>query len=647
MRRRTLIALGAASVIGVVGVVILRPQQGSTPPAEPPIDVTRGNVVVSVTGVGKVVEARSSLYTASGARGGGAGGGAGGSSSSQGSSAGTPAPAGAIYPGASGDLVKYMVTVGRSVRIGQPLASLDDHGVANAAAKQAANDLATAQVELRQKRTSDPARGIPPTRAERAAARLAVASARARLAQLLSSPRPAELSQARADVNKAQAELEALVGGTPESIARDRSVARHSVDLAQQRLDRVLAPQSQAEIGAARADLAKAEAEVDALKNPALPAPAALAAARQAVTAAAARLSAAQASGVAADIAAAQAELDRANADLAALTQPPPLPRPAVLAAAEQAAAAARQKLQQLLAAPNPADVTAARLELERARADLATLEAGPKPAALAAARQAVRAAQRKLAQLTGPPLPAEVKLARSDLGRAQAELSVLAGRGGPGSPGDVELAGLRVKAARIRLSTALTARGLLTVRSGSDGRVTSLLSAPGSPVDPLTPIVAVENLSKLAVRVDMSEFDIASVKPEMRAVVTVDALGGKALAGGVTFAAPTGNDSGGVVTFPVHVAVNRAGGLKPGMTANVRIIVAQRKQVIRVPLDAVTEDSKGDSIVTVVEQGGKHTTRKVELGLANDTDVEIVTGLREGEQIAGPKPEPSQGKAP
>ena len=144
-----------------------------------------------------------------------------------------------------------------------------------------------------------------------------------------------------------------------------------------------------------------------------------------------------------------------------------------------------------------------------------------------------------------------------------------------------------------------------------------------------------------------MSEFDIASVKPEMRAVVTVDALGGEALAGGVTFAAPTGNDSGGVVTFRVHVALNRAAGLKPGMTANVRIIVAQRKQVIRVPLDAVTEDSKGDSVVTIVEQGGKHTTRKVELGLANDTDVEIVTGLREGEQIAGPKQEPSQGKAP
>lgn len=598
MRRRILIGIGAAVAVGVVGVVLLRPHGTSAPAAEPPITVTRGNVVVSVSGVGRAVEARSSPYAATGARGSGtagsgAGGGAGGSVTGQGANAGSPA--GAVYPGTNGDLVRYLVAVGRPVRIGQPLALIDDHGVADAAAKQARNDLATARVELRQKRTSDPVKGIPPTRAELAAARLAVASARARLSQLLGPPRPADVSAARADLSKAQADLEALVGGTPASIARDRDIARANVQLAQQRLDRVLAPASQAEVSAARGDLAKAEADLDALRNSPSTAP----------------------------------------------------PSVAALTAAEQTVDAARQKLAQLLAPPNPADVTAAQIELARARADLAALEAGPRPAALAAARQAVSAAQRKLTQLTGPPLPADVKLARSDLGRARADLSVLEGRGGPGSPSDVELAGLKVQAARIRLATALTAQKLLTVRAASTGRVTSLLSAPGSPVDPLTPVAAVADLSSLAVSVDMTEFDIASVKPGLRAVVSVDALGGKSFAGAVAFAAPTGNDSAGVVTFPVRVAVSRAPGLKPGMTANVRIIVAQRKKVVVVPLDAVTEDKQGNSVVTVVEPGGKRTTRQVELGLANNKDVEIVKGLRTGEQVAGPSQAPSQGGTP
>ena len=594
MRRSTLIGIGAAAAIGVTGVVLLRPNGSSAPPADPPITVSIGNVVVSVAGVGKAVEARSSQFTATTARGGGsaAGSGAGGSASGQGANVTTPV--GAVYPGTSGELVRYLVAAGRPVQVGQPLALIDDHGVASGAARQARNDLRTAQVELRQKRTSDPSKGLPPARAELAAARLAVTSARARLSQVLSPPRPAEVSAARADLAKAQADLEALFGGTPASIARDRELARANVRLAQQKLDRVVAPASAVDVNAARADLAKAEADLDALRN--------------------------------------------------ASTGPPSA---SALAAAEQAVDSARQKLAQLLAPPNPADVTAAQLELDRARADLANLEAGPKPAALAAAREAVSAAQRKLTQLTGPPLPAEVKLARSDVGRAIADLAVLQRRGGPGSPSDLKLAQLKVDAARIRLDTALTAQKLLTVRATANGRVTSLLSAPGSPVDPLTPVAAITDLSRLAVSADMTEFDIASVKPGLRAVVTVDALGGESFAGNVAAAAATGNDSGGVVTFPVRVALNEAPGLKPGMTANVRIIVAQRKKVVRIPLDAVTDDKDGNSVVTVVEPGGKRSTRQVELGLANNKDVEIVKGLRAGEQIAGPAPEPSQAEAP
>ncbi len=632
MRRRTIIGLGVALAAGAIGVAVLRTHGAQAPPPANPIAVTRGDVVVSVTGIGKAVEARSSLYATSSARSGGtSGGGAGGSAGTSGSGAGMPIPAGAVFPGASGDLVKFVVAARQPVRSGQPLALIDDHGVADAAAKQARNDLATTRVELRQKRTSDPVRGLPPTRAELAAARLAVTSARARLAQLLGRPRPADVGAAQAELRKAEADLEALVGGTPASIARERDIARHNVQLAQERLDQVLSPASQAEISAARAEVAKAEADLDALRHPS---PAAVAAAQQAVAAAQAKLSAAQASGIAADIATAQLEHDRANADLAVLTQPAGA---AALTAAELALDAARQKLAKLLEPPHPADVTAARVELERARADVARLEAGPKPAALAAARQTVSAARLKLAQLTGPPLPADVRLARSDLGRAKADLSVLQARGGPGSPSDVQLAALKVQAAGIHLSTAVTARNLLTVRAPFDGRVTALLSAPGSPVDALTPIAAVENLSNLAIVVDMTEFDIASVKPGMRAVVSVDALGGKSFPSTVTFAAPTGNDSGGVVTFPVRVELSKATGLRPGMTASVRIIVAQRRKVIRIPLEAVTEDSQGNSVVGVIDGAGRRSTRKVTLGLANNKSVEIIEGLRAGERIAGP----------
>lgn len=650
MHRGTKLGLAAVAVVAVAGAAVWRASSGgaTSAPLVEPITVARGNVVVSVSGIGKIVEARSSAFGGASRSATSGAGNSAGASSGSGSGGGGPAPAGAIFPGASGSLTKYFVKVGQTVPIGQPLAVIDDRGAAAAAAKQARNDLATARVELQQKRTNDPAKGTPPTRAELNAAQLAVAAAKARLTQLLRPPRPADVSAARADVARAEADLEAALGGTPASIARERNIALRNVQLAQERLDRVLAPAGAAEISAARAELAKAEADLDALRTPAPPPAAALAAARQAVARAQATLSAAQASGVAADISAAQLELARAEAELAALTQPPPPPSPAGLNAAERAVDAAREKLAKLLQPPSPADVTAARIELERARSDLAVLEAGPKPAALAAARRAVTAAWRKLAQVTGPALPADVKLAKADVGRAQADLSVLRGRGGPASAGDLTLAGLRMQSAAVRLSTALATQELLTVRSSSDGRITALLAQPGSPVDPLTPIASVQNLAELAVSVDMSEFDVASVKPGLRAVVTVDALGGDSFPGGVTFAAPTGSDTGGVVTFPVRVALEEAAGLKPGMTASVRIIVAQRNKVIQVPVDAVTQDAKERSIVTVVDASGRESEREVTLGLANNKSVEILKGLEAGERILPPPPEPpAAGEAP
>ena len=126
---------------------------------------------------------------------------------------------------------------------------------------------------------------------------------------------------------------------------------------------------------------------------------------------------------------------------------------------------------------------------------------------------------------------------------------------------------------AQLRLATARTAKPLLTVRAPATGTVTALLTVPGAPVDSLTPIAAVADLDRLAVDVDLSEFDVAQVKRGMRAIVRVDALGGKAFRGKVAFAALTGTNTGGVVTFPVRVDIARSTRLRPGMNVVATVI--------------------------------------------------------------------------
>lgn len=534
------------------------------------LEVTRGDLTVTVGGVGQIVQTGEPTQPSSTAASG---------------TASTPDMSGfSVFPRASGEMTAFLVSPGQHVAAGAPIALLDDGGLAAAGIDQARSDLAVAELELRQKRTSDPLQGTPPTQAEFAAAHAAVADGRARLARLFSPAQRADLSAARLEVKRAEADLETLLGGPPSARTDAVLIAQQNVDVTQLRLDRLLEPPNPADVAAAQAELKKAEADLEALVRS-----------------------------------------DR--------TQPVTQKE---IEAAKAAIEAARLKLAQVLAPADPADVATARLELERARVELRTLQAGPSPAALRAARQGVYAAKARLRQLVAPPLRSDVLPARLDVQRAFAELAILRARRGPASPTDIALAQVKVDAARGRLNTSLLAAGPLTIRAARAGTVTALLTTPGAHVDPTTPVAVVADLGQLEARVDLSEFDIAQVKEGQKAVVGVDALGGESFPGTVLFAALAGTNTTGVVTFPVLVGLSDAQGLKPGMNVSVRIVVATRQDVVQVPLEVVAQDGD-EATVMVLDASGQPVVRPVKLGLANNKSVEIVKGLRPGERVVPP----------
>jgi HlyD family secretion protein len=139
-------------------------------------------------------------------------------------------------------------------------------------------------------------------------------------------------------------------------------------------------------------------------------------------------------------------------------------------------------------------------------------------------------------------------------------------------------------------------------------------------------------------VNVDLSEFDVAQVRPGLKAVVSVDALGGRRFPGRVLFAALTGTNAGGVVTFPVRVGIAHARGLRPGMNVSVRIIVARHRNVVQVPVEAVSRDEEDRAVVTLIDVNGETAPRTVTLGLASNKNVEIVKGLRVGDKVVLPQ---------
>ncbi len=184
--------------------------------------------------------------------------------------------------------------------------------------------------------------------------------------------------------------------------------------------------------------------------------------------------------------------------------------------------------------------------------------------------------------------------------------------------------------------------------RFGSAGT----LIEPGATVRYRQELISLPDTSSMEVAVSVHESFIDKIKPELEALVTVDAFPGKKLKGRVTKVALLPNSpmrwfNPDIKVYPTDVALDESlPGLKPGMSAEVEIILAQLKDVLSVPIQAVS--NRGGENICWVVKGGKIFERQVEVGLASDRFAEIRSGLKEGERVllAPPKGSVSPRKA-
>jgi len=97
------------------------------------------------------------------------------------------------------------------------------------------------------------------------------------------------------------------------------------------------------------------------------------------------------------------------------------------------------------------------------------------------------------------------------------------------------------------------------------------------------------EDLTKMQVEVSVDEADIGRIKLEDRSSFTVDSFPGQTFTGLVVQIRKAALVVQNVVTYTVVVAVDNPGGrLLPGMTANVKMIVAEKPSVLKVPNSAL-----------------------------------------------------------
>lgn len=306
---------------------------------------------------------------------------------------------------------------------------------------------------------------------------------------------------------------------------------------------------------------------------------------------------------------------------------------------------------------PREADsqVALARAELLTARARLAEEQAG-----VAMLRERIRTKieeSRATMERTGrdlerlKALQAEGAIARQQLDLAQAEFEVAAAAfaAALADQDQVKVKEHQVAAARAlvdqreaQLGLAEVQRSRMTIRSPIAGLVTRRLAnegevvglGGGSMVTLGGPLFTLVDLNRLYVRATVDEFDARQVRLGQEVRVTLEALPGRTLRGRLYKISPAvSGERQEARTFSVRVALEEGKGfVKPGMSADVEVIVARRRDALFVPSQAILE-REGKRRVFVVADGRVRATT-VKVGESNWSSTEILEGLREGDRV-------------
>lgn len=171
------------------------------------------------------------------------------------------------------------------------------------------------------------------------------------------------------------------------------------------------------------------------------------------------------------------------------------------------------------------------------------------------------------------------------------------------------------------------------------DGEVGDL--AQGGMFNPSV-LLKLSDLSKMEVYVNVNENDIADISLDDLALVEVDAYDGRNFKGKVKEVAYASTVSSGgsqqqVTNFQVKIQMLEVvDGMRPGMSATVDIITAERLNTLSVPIQSLTSSrngKKGTNVVFVFKDGVVQ-ERLVETGIVGDRDYEVLKGLNDDEEI-------------
>jgi RND family efflux transporter MFP subunit len=152
-----------------------------------------------------------------------------------------------------------------------------------------------------------------------------------------------------------------------------------------------------------------------------------------------------------------------------------------------------------------------------------------------------------------------------------------------------------------------------------------------GEVVNPGVPLLTIADLSQVLVTINLSDSYIGRIRRGQTAQIGLSAYPGAVFSGKIIRIAPIANEN--TKTFPVKIVLANPGQkIKSGMLAEVRFNFNERKDVLKIPINAVVDEIGAKSVFVVAK--GRAIRKSVTLGISDGKMVEIVSGLTGTERV-------------
>jgi len=223
----------------------------------------------------------------------------------------------------------------------------------------------------------------------------------------------------------------------------------------------------------------------------------------------------------------------------------------------------------------------------------------------VSAAQDALKAAEDNLSLVTAAPRKEDVNLYKAKVESAQAKVDIL----------------------KSQIQDTI-------LKSPIDGTITAIEKFAGEIIQPAAPIISILPSEPFEIKADIYEEDVVKIQEGDSVNISLVAFPDRIFKGKVVFIDPAEKIIDEVVYYPVTIDFETVpDGLKPGMTADIAVVVARKDNVLVAPKEAVKiEGSKG---TVMALKNKKIEEKEISLGLVGTNDmVEIISGLEEGEKI-------------